>query len=44
MQLVSAGSNPSAHMKTLVKERLCLSFGTFIGFLVRNEEFDLLGE
>ncbi len=44
MQFVSAGANLSAHMKTLVKQRHGLSFGMFIGFLVPNEEFDLLGE
>jgi len=44
MQFVSACSNYAAHMKALVKKRHSLSFGSFICFLLTDEELDLLGK
>jgi hypothetical protein len=44
MQFVSARSNYATHMKAFVKKRPSLSLGSFVCFLVTNEEFDLLGK
>lgn len=44
MPFVPARSNYSADVKALVEKRHRLPFGTFVGFFVPNQEFDLLGK
>jgi hypothetical protein len=44
MQFIPSCCNYSAHVKPFVEDRHCLSFGTFVCFLVTNERFDLLGK
>jgi len=44
MQFVPAHSNYPTHMKAFVKKRHSLSFGTFICFLVADQDLDLLGK
>jgi hypothetical protein len=44
MQFASARSNHATHMKALVKKRPSLSFGSFICFLLTDEELNLLGK